>query len=191
MVPEGAADPIKEDIAKLKRVPNVIAIEPDTRMAVESLLDCIEDHKNGRAFSWEHPGGSMALRLAEAVRLMGMPGVIVVEFHACMFEGGRRRKWTILITNIEELAALRLTCTGKERCSRTGLPHAPWEEKSDDGAISFLHNEEAEYSWGFCKAYADQYILSGAFRRFRLAPASAVGVVRAHNSACSHASARL
>ena len=53
-------------------------LELDTDMANLSADKCVEFHVQGKLFSLEHTGRSLALHLPSWKRLMAMPGVIVL-----------------------------------------------------------------------------------------------------------------
>ena len=130
------------------------ALDPDTQMCVQAIRACIEDHKAGRGFVFEHPGNSLAFFLPEMVELMSMPGVIQVPLTACLFEGGGRRKHTRLVTNIPELQALHGMCSSAAVCDRTGEAHLPWTKQDANGHAVYLAEEESEYNEGFCQTAA-------------------------------------
>ena len=71
----------------------------DTEMADLSADLCLERASHGKGFTLEHPGNSLALHLDSWKRLMGHPDVHVIHYHTCMFEGSRRKKLQVLITN--------------------------------------------------------------------------------------------
>ena len=125
-------------------------------MADLSAEQCLRAHRTGKSFSLEHPRNSIARRLKAWEALESEPGVFSTEYHACMFEGGRRRKAQILIHNIQELeGAVGLTCQSSRMCSRTHQPHPPWKPRVVNGRVSsFATGEEREYPRGFCEAYA-------------------------------------
>ena len=75
-------------------------VELDTDMAVMAADSSLRAHRNGRYFGLEHPKNSIARRLPGWETLEQEVGVFVSEYHACMFEGSRRRKAQILIHNI-------------------------------------------------------------------------------------------
>ena len=81
-------------------------LEEDTNMFLQAVEDCKRDLLEGRGFVLEHPGSSIAWMLPEAIELLNLPGVYQVDLHACLFEGGDRRKHTKLVTNIPELRTL-------------------------------------------------------------------------------------
>jgi len=53
----------------------------------------------GKFFTLEHPGNSLALHLASWQKLMRDPRVDVIRYHTCRFEGSRRKKSQVLITD--------------------------------------------------------------------------------------------
>ena len=146
-------------------IPSVVAELPpakrrrldlDTQMADMAAKDCISSHRAGRYFSLEHPKNSIARRLDSCVELEGLPGVFTTEYHACMFEGCRRRKSQVLIHNIPgmvEYVSRRCNCS--KTCTRTGVSHLSWKPLVVNGRVtSFPTGEEREYPKGFCTAYA-------------------------------------
>ena len=131
-------------------------VELDTRMADMAAEDCILAHKEGRAFSLEHPEGSLARFLPSWQALEREEGVFSTPYHACMFHPCKRRKKQVLIHNRPELGSeLNLTCQSEKVCSRTGKPHKSWKPSVRDGkVVSFQTGQEREYPSGFCEAYA-------------------------------------
>ena len=149
--PEGIPGVLAKLPASKKR-----KLELDTRMANMAAEDCLEAIVTDRFFSLEHPRNSIARRLKTWERLEREKGVVVTEYHACMFEGCLRRKAQVLIHNIPGMGrAIGRRCLSDKRCSRTGRPHLPWRPLVSGGKVtSFPTGEEREYSEGFCKAYA-------------------------------------
>lgn len=131
-------------------------LDDDTAMAKLSAERCIKAHTQGRSFSLEHPLNSLARNLPSWKRLESLQGVHVTPYHACMFEGGERRKAQVLIHNSVALgSAIGKVCLDSHRCSRTGKPHKSWKPKVSRGqVVSFTTGEEREYPEGFCSAYA-------------------------------------
>lgn len=98
----------------------------DTRMAEMSAEYCEEAHGKGKSYSLEHPKNSLARYLPKWKHLESLPGVMVTEYHTCMFHPSSRRKSQCLIHNIPGLhEAIGLKCSG-EVCDRTGLKHDSW-----------------------------------------------------------------
>ena len=86
---------------------------------------------------------------------MAVAGVRSLDVHNCMY-GGRRRKWTRFVTNMEELdTELCWTCSRDDVCDATGLPHLSFAPEVQDGVIvSFPTEPEAEYPQPLCNALA-------------------------------------
>ena len=68
-------------------------IDLDTEMANLSAQRSLEAHRNGKGFTLEHPGNSIALHLDSWKKLLESEGVSKVNYHTCMFEGSRRRNF--------------------------------------------------------------------------------------------------
>lgn len=81
-------------------------LRDDTTMADMSVEGCLRARKSQKIFSLEHPGRSLALHLPSWQELMRQDGVFRVDYTACMFEGGGRRKAQVLIVNRDEFKAL-------------------------------------------------------------------------------------
>ena len=128
----------------------------DTDMADMAAQSCSEANRCGKLFTLEHPKNSIARDLESWQELEREEGVMTTEYHACMFEGCKRRKSQILIHNIPGIHPhLNLICKSSRICSRTGLPHLPWKPRVHKGRVtSFATGLEREYPPGFCKAYA-------------------------------------
>ena len=136
--------------AKLSKLVN------DTKMADLAAENCANRHLNSLFFSLEHPLNSIARHLPSWIYLESLPGVFATEYHACMFEGCKRRKRQILIHNAAELHdAVSRICKSESRCSRTGERHLGWKPQVLEGRVkSFSTGEEREYPKGFCESYA-------------------------------------
>ena len=131
-------------------------LELDTQMADMAARDCELAHADGRYFSLEHPKNSIARGLESWRRLEGLEGVSSTEYHACMFEGCKRRKSQVLIHNIPGMGeAIGRKCGSSNKCSRTQTAHQSWKPLVRNGKVlAFATSEEREYSRGFCEAYA-------------------------------------
>ena len=79
-------------------------VDRDSYMAIGAAQRCIRAHKAGLPFTLEHPGNSIARELSSWKELVAMEGVFIVEHHHCMFQPCLKRKFQILITNIESLS---------------------------------------------------------------------------------------
>ena len=132
-----------------------LRLEKDTHMAEDSATRCLTALEQGRKFSLEHPGRSLALELPSWKDLVRARGVFVTRYHTCMFEGSRRRKAQVLIHNVPELELMGRVCNEYSRCARTGLPHEKWRPIVSGGKVAqFITGEEREYPKGFCDEYA-------------------------------------
>eukprot|EP00435_Cladocopium_sp_Y103_P071893 s30_g38.t1 len=125
-------------------------------MAELSAELCGEIDDQGKAFTLEHPGNSIALCLDSWVRLRQRKGVHAIFYHTCRFRGSRRKKYQVLITNrkgfIKHIAKL---CDGG-LCQRTGQKHLRWRPTVSGGkVIQFQTGDEREYPIGFCDEYAE------------------------------------
>ena len=127
----------------------------DTEMANLAAKSCLKRHREGKWFSLEHPGRSLALHLRSWKELQDEPGVLSLEYTTCMFEGSRRRKRQVLICNHEAFLPMSQVCNGKRLCDRTQLPHLKWRPTTSGGkVIQFTTGDEREYPIGFCQEYA-------------------------------------
>ena len=149
--PEGIPDEIQK-MSKKQRV----RLEQDTEMANLAAEKCIEAAVSGKAFSLEHPARSLARHLPSWKKLQSLPGVLCVDYTTCMFEGSRRKKKQVLITNRSEFQReIHRVCHGSKRCDRTGMNHLRWKPATAGSkVIQFTTGEEREYPVGFCKSYA-------------------------------------
>eukprot|EP00435_Cladocopium_sp_Y103_P056202 s371_g18.t2 len=111
--------------------------------------------RTGLAFTLDRSGNSIALHLKSWKALINHPDVHVVFYHTCMFEGSRREKFQVIITNRKEFVKLlEKKCSGG-LCLRTGLEHLRWRPTVSGGqVIQFQTGDEREYRIGFCKEYA-------------------------------------
>lgn len=147
-----------------------LRLEKDTRMAEDAAESCIQRHVQGKAFSLEHPGRSIALELPAWKRLRSMEGVFSSFYHTCMFPGSSRRKHQVLIHNREYLKELGLECPDSRVCQRTGSQRQKWRPIVSQGRVAqYITGEEREYPHGFCEAYAEaikEKITDGELRSF-------------------------
>ena len=127
----------------------------DTEMADLSATLCLERAEEKKGFTLEHPGNSLALHLPSWKRLVDHPDVHVIRYHTCMFEGSRRKKFQVLITNRQEfIQEIGKQCAGN-LCQRTGLVHLRWRPTVSGGkVVQFQTGDEREYPIGFCECYA-------------------------------------
>ena len=148
--PEGIPEELQSMSEKSRR-----KLEDDTEMANMSARRCLERHQQGKAFTLEHPGRSLALHLQSWQKLKESEGVMLVEYTTCMFQGSRRRKKQLLLCNREEFRGMGKVCSGNRVCDRTGLPHLKWRPTTSGGkVVQFTTGDEREYPAGFCQAYA-------------------------------------
>ena len=132
----------------------------DTEMADFSARQCWERAEKGKAFTLEHPGNSLAQFLPSWKRLISRPDVYVIYYHTCRFEGSRRKKFQMLITNrscfVDRIGKL---CEGKS-CMRTQKAHLRWRPTVHNGQVlQFQTGDEREYPLGFCQEYAKAAVL--------------------------------
>ena len=127
----------------------------DTEMADLAANKCLRRHREGKWFSLEHPGRSLARHLESWKKLQQEPGVLSLEYTTCMFEGSRRRKRQVLICNNEAFLPMSKVCNGNRMCERTHTAHLKWKPTTSGGrVIQFTTGDEREYPTGFCKQYA-------------------------------------
>ena len=130
-------------------------LELDTNMADMAAKDCTDADEKGKIFTLEHPGRSIALHLESWKTLLQRRRVRAYHYHTCMFEGSRRKKFQVLITNSEYFLAMGRECKGGKICDRTGEPHLKWRPTVTGGKVlQFTTGDEREYPKGFCSAYA-------------------------------------
>ena len=117
---------------------------------------CMRAWESGKVFTLEHPARSLARNLPSWKKLQSLPGVLCIEYSTCMFEGSRRKKKQVLITNGEDFESeIHRVCLGNKRCDRTGQNHLKWKPVvSGSKVIQFTTGEEREYPVGFCRSYA-------------------------------------
>ena len=113
-----------------------VRVDRDSYMAIGAAQRCIRAHKAGLPFTLEHPGNSIARELSSWKELVAMEGVFIVEHHHCMFQPCLKRKFQILITNIESLStSLGRVCKDVRVCSRTKAPHSAFAHEVKDGRV--------------------------------------------------------
>ena len=79
-----------------------------------------------------------------------------INYHTCMFEGSRRKKFQVLITNRAEFERVGKICKGNKIFDRTGEPHLKWRPVVHAGKVmQFTTGDEREYPEGFCSEYAE------------------------------------
>ena len=117
------------------------------------LAKCIARHKAGKLFSLENPSTSYFWLLDQAILLMNLPGVKVVDFQQCA-HGGDRPVWRRWTTNIPQFESLAASCPGIS----SSHSHAPFGvSKSEDG-WKFDTASEAMYPPLLCKRGADKCV---------------------------------
>ena len=122
--------------------------------------------KGKRYWTMEHPYGSWVWEFQLAKALEEDPAFSHSVGSSCCF-GGSRKKWFSFLGNIETLPGfLNKDCPG-----HVGLQPYGVEERAD-GTLRFDTEEEAEYPWQLCKAYARalrrQIDLDGTFEHMVL-----------------------
>ena len=138
---------------------NAVRVRQGNKMALRSVKRCSELHARGRFFSLEHPWRSWLWYMAPVVALAEQDGVFMAYFSNCC-HGGRREKWTALLTNSKEL----YNALHKEECEHTH-EEADYQPYYDEqGILRFPTEEEAEYPREMCAkmAQAVQRELVGA-----------------------------
>ena len=96
-----------------------------------------------------------------------MVGVFIVEHHRYMFQPCLKRKFQILITNIESVStSLSRVCKDVRVCSRTKAPHSAFAHEVKDGRVTkFGTAGTSEYPRELCeiqgKAMVDEVVSRG------------------------------
>ena len=127
------------DAAKVRR---------GNRMALRSIKRCSDLMHKGGYFAFEHPYGSWVWYMKQMVELAARKGVYMAVFSHCCF-GGRRRKWTSLLTNSRAL----YEALHRPECQHEDLDD--YQPYYQGDRIIFPTEEEAEYPWGLCVAMAE------------------------------------
>ena len=145
--------PALRDERHVMGFPNVrgqaaVQVRQGNRMALRSIKRCTERHHQGRIFSLEHPWRSFIWYMTATTELAALPGVYMATFSNCCF-GGRRQKWTALLTNSRAL----FEALHKPKCEH-GLVHDYQPYFDDQDTLRFPTEEEAEYPPGLVEAYA-------------------------------------
>ena len=127
---------------------SAVRVRQGNRMALKSTKRCSALHDAGKKFSMEHPYRSFLWYMTPVVELASKPGVYMAVFSNCCF-GGRRRKWTSLLTNCREIF------------DAMNYPHCPHGDAEayqpffdDQGTIVYPTEQEAEYPAGLVESYA-------------------------------------
>ncbi len=132
-------------------------VEKDNCMVDWAIEECIKAAKEGRGFSLESPLRAYLWLFPRAVELEEMEGTIDIDYTACMFSPGTRRKKQRLRTNRKGLvAALSRCCEEDKVCARTLVAHASWDPSlNKDGSVKeFRTGPEAEYPAEWCQLFA-------------------------------------
>eukprot|EP00438_Fugacium_kawagutii_P025124 Skav230797 [mRNA] locus=scaffold312:158893:163833:+ [translate_table: standard] len=124
-------------------------VRQGNRMATRSIKRCDELDENYKYFGLEHPYRSYMWYTKPAIALASKPGVRMAVFSNCCF-GGRRQKWTAVLTNCEALY---------QALHKPDCPHdMDWYDYQpyfdEAGEIRYPTEEEAEYPEELCNAYA-------------------------------------
>ncbi|CAK9058062.1 unnamed protein product [Durusdinium trenchii] len=125
------------------------AVRKGNKMAMRSIARCRTLHEEGRFFTLDHPRRSWMWYTKPAIDLAGLPGVRMAIFSHCCY-GGRRKKWTSLLTNSETIyqALHKPVCPHGD-----GEDYPPyWDQQL--GQVVFPMEQEATYPWGLCEEYA-------------------------------------
>ena len=124
-----------------------VKVRQDNKMAKRSIKGLETADEQGGMAGLEHPYESFLWYTEEAERIRQRPGLHVATWLQCCF-GGRRTKWTSLLTNSKRvfLALNRPDC----HCTH----QEPYGARMSEGGIVFDTAEEAEYPWPMCLAYA-------------------------------------
>ena len=128
-----------------------VKVRQDNKMAKRSLKGVESADQQGGMAGIEHPYDSFLWYTDEAERLRSKPGFHVASWSQCCF-GGRRTKWTSLLTNSKRafLALNRPDC----HCTH----QEPYGARLTDDGVVFDTAEEAEYPWAMCLAYASAVV---------------------------------
>ena len=117
---------------------------------------CLRFLQEGLPFSLEHPGRSIARKLDKWIELQTSPGVSCTEHHHCMFEPCEKRKFQVLINNIEGFdEEIGLLCQSAAVCSRTHRAHASFTHNVQNGKVTNFGTEgTSEYPAGLTRIQA-------------------------------------
>lgn len=110
------------------------------------------------SYLWAIPGFAELITLASKMaKPTGNPKVdcFIVDFQSCN-HGGKRDKWTRLLTNMKELCALAGACTGDHA-------HLPWGVSLVGASWQFATASEAAYPQQLCRSMA-RYVEQAASR---------------------------
>lgn len=133
---------------------DAVKVRQGNKMALRSIKRCDELHQDSREFALEHPYRSWMWYTKAAVDLAQKEGVRMAVFSNCCF-GGRRKKWTAVLTNNEWLF---------DALNRPECPHdyddQDYQPYWDGNRLRFPTEEEAEYPWKLCQVMAGALRLS-------------------------------
>ena len=126
---------------------NAVRVRQGNKMALRSVKRCSQLHAQGRFFSLEHPWRSWLWYMQPAANLAAEEGVFMAVF-SC--HGGKREKWTALLTNSKEV----YDAMHKEDCEHTHeqADYQPYYD--EEGVLRFPTEEEAEYPQEMCAKMA-------------------------------------
>ena len=134
-------------------------------MAELAAQECLKAVQEGRYFCIENPGNSLLWQLPEFKELAAMAGVVWFTMHNCAF-GGKRRKYTGVLTNIPGLReAWEQRCGARgdaDPCDFSGVAHEAWEPKWVEGFGHTVTKPESEYPKPMCEAMAAPVVACGA-----------------------------
>ena len=140
-------------------------VETGNLIMMITFADATAAARRGQGVAIENPANSFMWILPETMALAALPGMTVIEFMNCMFDGGMRNKRTKVLTNVPEIAhaLANKMCMGRELCDRTGRPHLSWAPTVRDGTIqAYATDGEAEYPMGLCTAVGDAMVIRRA-----------------------------
>ena len=143
------------DLGRPEHLSDRKRVEIGNAIAEITFEDAAVAHAAGKGIVIENPASSFMWEIEEAQRLAGQPGMCRAVFCNCMFRGGKRRKQTAVLTNIEELCNEidQRMCHGRDICDRTGVAHLTWAPAVRGGVITELRTKgEAAYPVGLCDA---------------------------------------
>ena len=131
------------------------------------LAKCHNRHLTNKLFSLENPSTSYFWMLPEAISLMHLPGVYVIDFQQCA-HGGDRPVWRRWVTNIHGMLELVASCPG---VSNSHVHSAFGINKSLDG-WKFDTASEATYPPLLCRRVSRIYVSALLLRGYSPAPTS-------------------
>ena len=83
----------------------------------------------------EHPAGSRAWQRTEVLRLIGLPGAVLIDLDQCLWGAAWRKRTRLLCWGLDSFAVdgLRRLCRVPGGCARTGQPHRQLSGRAADG----------------------------------------------------------